>query len=106
MRTGNGGVQNFLQQHRGTAQCATNKKKKQIHNGLEKAKENTKKWFQPHMHIVPPTVSAPPLVTPALLPSSSTSLFAPPIPQHILSGCPIEIALLVKFCTHIEITKY
>ena len=43
VRTGNGGVQNFLQRHCGTAQCATNKKKKQIQDSLEKAKENTKK---------------------------------------------------------------
>ena len=73
VRTGNGGVQNFLQWHCGTAQCAANKKKKEIHDGL-KAKKNAKKWFEPHVHIVPPTVSTPALVTPEPLPSSSSGL--------------------------------
>ena len=56
VRTGNGGVQNFLQRHRGTTQCATNKKKKKTQESLEKTRENAKKWFQPQP-IVPPTVS-------------------------------------------------
>jgi hypothetical protein len=102
VRTGNGGVQNFLQRHCDTAQCATNKKKKHIQDSLEKAKENAKKWFQPHAHIVPQTVRAPALITPAPLPSSSTSLFTPPIPPCTLSGCHIGVALLCKFHAHIE----
>lgn len=45
VRTGNGGVQNFIQRHRGTAQCATNRKKKQTQDKLERQKENAMKWF-------------------------------------------------------------
>lgn len=74
VRTGNGGVQNFLHRHRGTAQCATNKKKKQTQEKLAKEKKNAMKWFQPRAPIVPPTVTAPAPVKPACLPSTSTQI--------------------------------
>jgi len=45
VRTRNGGVQNFLQCHHGTAQCAANKKKQQSAERAARAKENTMKWF-------------------------------------------------------------
>ena len=89
-------------QHCGTAQCATNKNLNLNHDSLKKAKENAKKWFQPCVYVVPLTVSTPAFVTPVPLPSSSTSLFTPPIPPHTLSGCPIGITLLCKFHVHIE----
>jgi hypothetical protein len=71
VKTGNGGVQNFLQ-HRGTAQCAVNKKKRQAQESIERTKENTMKWFQPRAPAIPPTVTAPALVNTALLAMSGT----------------------------------
>jgi len=35
VRTGNGGVQNLLQQHHGTVQCTVNKKKRQAQESIE-----------------------------------------------------------------------
>lgn len=99
VRTGNGGVQNFIQRHRGTAQCATNRKKKQTQDKLERQKENVMKWFQPRAPIVPPTVTAPALVKPAHLSATSTSTWTSP---PILTGCPLGVALLRKFRARVE----
>lgn len=104
VRTGNGGVQNLLQRHRSTAQCAVNKKKRQAQESIERTKENAMKWFRPRAPAIPPTVTAPALVNAALQPSagSSSSMGKSAYVPPTLSGCPVGIALLRKFRARIN----
>jgi hypothetical protein len=103
-----GGMQNFLQQHGSAAQCATNKKKWQVKDSLTKTKEKAMKWFQAWASAIPPTVTEPAVVNQtlqvlwALTSSSSMGNSVPNPPPPPLSGCPIGIALLQRFQTHIE----
>ena len=108
VKTGNGGVQNFVQRHRGTAQCAANKKKREAQDRLVKEKESAMKWFRPRAPNVPPTVTAPALVKPKCLSSTlaqanihpSMKSTCPPPPA--LTGCPLGVALLRKFRARVE----
>jgi hypothetical protein len=109
IRTGNGGLQNFVQRHRGTAQCTANKKKRQTQDRVAKEKENAMKWFRPRAPIVPPTVTAPALVKPARLSSTlaQTNIHHPSakstyLPPPVLTGCPLGVALLQKFHAKVE----
>jgi len=58
IKTGNSGIQNFIQWHQGSAQCAAKKKKKAEEN-IEKNKQNALRWFWPQVPVVLPTVTAP-----------------------------------------------
>jgi hypothetical protein len=118
VKTGNGGLQNFLRRHRGSAQCAkqcaTNKRNKESLDQLKKARENASKWFRPRsVPTVPSTVAVPALVHPAplrILPSpsnpnqSSTAHGSGPVPPAgpASSSCPIGVALLRRFRARIE----
>ena len=106
VKTGNGGIQNFLQRHRGSAQCIANKKKKQSQDAIKKNKQNALKWFQPRAPVMPATVTAPPLVRPTATASTSVNC-THNHPYHDeastpLSGCPVGIALLQNFRARIE----
>ena len=106
IRTGNGGIQNFLQRHQGSVQCLANKKKKKSQEAIEKNRQNALKWFRPQAAIVPSTVATPSLIHPNTSGSSLTTASASANNRAhrspTLSGCPVGIALLRKFRTRIE----
>lgn len=102
VKTGNGGIQNFLQRHQGSVQCVANQKKKKSREAIEKNKQNALKWFQPRSPVVPATVTAPPLVHPTACVPSSATAFTSINPTHNQTGCPVGKALLQKFRARVE----
>lgn len=66
------------------------------------------KWFRPRAPIVPPTVTAPALVKPTCLSSTSAQTNIHPstksthLPPPALTGCPLGVALLQKFHARVE----
>jgi hypothetical protein len=116
INVGRVGIQNYYKRHKGSAQCAANKKKKKTEDATEKTKQNALSFFRPRAPVspaVPPTVKAPTRLQPHAWPtisSLSTTLTLPagdsksrsaPAPQ-IMVGCPIGIKLLHKFRARIE----
>ena len=83
IRTGNGGVQNFILQHCGSTQCKIDTKKKKAQESIKKNnRQNVVKWCQPRAPIVLPTITAPISVHPTPLPGAHQGL-----QSHLLQWC-------------------
>jgi hypothetical protein len=111
INVGKVGIQNYYKRHKGSAQCAANKKKKNNEDSAEKTKQNALKYFRLRAPIVPPTVKAsapvqphrwPTVVSRTLTPRSEGGSSRSPPLSRITTGCPIGIELLHKLRTRIE----
>jgi len=85
VNVGKFGIQNYYKHHKGSVQCAMNKKKKNIEDTIEKTKQNALWFFCPKSPTMPPTVKVPapvhpcpPLIT---LPFSTSPMQFPKRPS-------------------------
>lgn len=107
INVGKVGIQNYYKRHKGSAQCAANKKKKKIKDAIDKTKQNASRFFHPRAPAVPSTVKVPTLVQSHTYPPNlSTTLASPlegcPSPVPIKASCPIGVKLLQKLRSRIE----
>lgn len=58
------GIQSYYKQHKNSAQCDVNKKKKKKEDTIQKIKQSTSNFFRPKLPAVPTTVRAPTPVYP------------------------------------------
>jgi hypothetical protein len=82
INVGKVGIQNYYKRHKGSAQCAANKRKKRIEDTTEKTKQNASRFFRPRAPAVLPTVKAPTPVQPHTYPLNPSTAPTPP-----LQGC-------------------
>jgi len=107
VKTGNGGLQNFLLRHQGTAKCAANSVTRRFKMISEKQRRcvevvsSTSTHYTTHCCRTSPCEPRPHSSPPSSSAVSGTTRGDKP-PPPALSGCPVGVALLRKFRTRIE----